>query len=104
MTKIKNKENIKQIIMKPTACTLCAIGQDWFNSEFVITFIPNEYYPDYMQVQDWIMTNIDGKEMNIETAANEIYKFIEKEYAPKALTVENHVNACKSHFPVIVTR
>lgn len=104
MTKIPNIENIKSIVMKPTVCTLCAIGQDWFNSELTITFIPNKYYPDYMEVQAWIMENVDGQEMNIEHVVKSIYDFLAKEYEPKSITVENYVTRCKSHFDVIVTK
>lgn len=101
---IENKEGIKKIIMKPTACTLCAIGQDWYRSNLEIEFIPDRYYPDYMEVQDWIMKEIDGHEMNIETVIDKVYNFIKHEYLPKDLRITNHVTGCKSHFDVIVIK
>lgn len=104
MTHIPNNEGIKSIIMKPTVSTLCAIGQDWFQSQLTITFIPNDCYPDYIEVQKWIMDNIDGKEMNIEHVVKAIYDFLANEYKPKALIIENYVEKCKSHFDVIVNK
>ena len=104
MTRIENMEEIKIIVMKPTACTLCAIGQDWYTSHLTIEFTPDKYYPDYIEIQDWIMKEIDGKEMNIEQVVEQIYGFIKHEYLPKELKVTNHVTGCKSHFDVIVSK
>lgn len=103
MKHLANLENVGIITMRPTVCTLCAIGQDWFQSELKITFIPGDCYPDYIEVQKWIMDNVDGMEMNIEHVARAVYDFLANEYKPLALTVTNHVAECKSHFEVDVT-
>ena len=99
--KLKNKENVSQIIMKPTAITKCKIGQDWFKSEFECLFTPGDYYPDYMEVDWFISTVIDGHELNIEEAARLLYDFLQ-EYEPTALKVISHITGCKSHFNVDV--
>ena len=104
MNKIKNTQKIAMITMNPTACTLCAIGQDWFKNELEIIFMPGDCYPDYMEVEDWIMKNIDGKELNIEDVVQKIYDFIAETYQPKDLTVTDNVSGCKSHFNVSVTK
>lgn len=102
MTKLQNKENVTQIIMKPTAYTKCVIGQDWYKCSFEVIFAPDKYYPDYMEVNDFIMGNIDGKELNIEEATKLLYDHL-KEYEPKDISVTNHIVGCKTHFDVDVT-
>lgn len=104
MNKIKNTQGISKIIMKPVAYTKCVIGQDWYKNELEIIFVPDNYYPDYMDVNKWIMTNIDGKELNIEDVIDRIYNFLIDEYNPESLTVKNSITGCKTHFDVIVEK
>ena len=102
MTKLKNKEKVAEIIMKPTAICKCRIGQDWYKMAFCIVFIPDESYPDYMEVNEFVMQEIDGKELNIEEAARIIYDKL-TEYKPLFLQVTNNITGCKTHFDVAVT-
>ena len=102
MTKIENKENITRIIMKPHAIAKCKIGQDWYKMNFEAEFLPGDCYPDYMEVNDFVMNNIDGKELNIEEATKIVYDMLAK-YSPRNLTVTNHITGCKTHFDVDVT-
>lgn len=102
MTKLENKENVREIIMYPTAYTKCQIGQDWFMNRFEVHFFPNKCYPDYMEVANFIQENIEGKELNIEQAAEVIRNFLESEYNPKKVTVINHIRECRTHFDVDV--
>lgn len=104
MTKIENKQNIRQIIMKPIAYTKCVIGQDWYKNELEILFIPDNCYPDYMDVNEWIMTNIDGNELNIEDVIDIIYNFLLETYHPKELHITDNIVGCKTHFDVIVKK
>lgn len=104
MDKLENKQGIKLIIMKPIAFTKCVIGDDWYKNKIKITFYPDSTYPDYIQVSEWIMNNIDGKSLNIEEVVDMIYKMIETEYAPKALEVTNEITGCKTHFDVTVIK
>lgn len=102
MTEIKNNENVTEIVMKPTAYTKCKIGQDWYRCEFDVVFIPGDCYPDYMEVNSFIMQNIDGHELNIEEAARMLYDMLKK-YNPRGLRVTNYIRDCKTHFDVDVT-
>ena len=101
MTKIKNAENVTEIVMKPTAYTKCKIGQDWYKCNFEVFFIPSDNYPDYMEVNGFIMSHIDGHELNIEEAARILYDHL-MEYKPESLKVINHIRECKTHFDVDV--
>ncbi len=102
MTKIENRENVSRIIMKPTAVSKCKIGQDWYKMAFEVEFIPGNCYPDYIEVNDFVMRKIDGKELNIEEAAEMLYGMLSA-YNPKSLKVTNHIAGCKTHFDVDVT-
>lgn len=103
MKKLGNKEAISYIIMKPTACVKCAIGQDWYKCEFTVTFYPSGYYPDYMEVEKFVMDEIDGHELNIEEAVERLYQYL-KEYEPSRLVVGCNVHGCKVHFDVEVVK
>ena len=101
MNKIKNIENVSLIIMRPSAYTKCQIGQDWFYNDFEVSFMPGEYYPDYIEVNDFVQENIEGKELNIEQASRILYDFL-PEYQPFELSVTDHIRNCKTHFDVDV--
>lgn len=103
MNKINNTESINKIVMKPQATCLCQIGQDWYLNNFTVEFYPNDYYPDYMEVEAWINKNIEGRELNIEHAVNLLYNFL-NEYSPAALRVTSTVTDCKTHFDVVVSK
>ena len=100
--RLGNNEGVKKIIMHPTACVKCQIGQDWYKCEFEVTFIPSGYYPDYMEVGKFVEEHIDGQELNIEQAAKMLCDFLNVAYEPKEITVCNHIRGCKTHFDVDV--
>lgn len=102
--KIENREKIISIEMYPTAICRCKIGRDLYTNKFKIIFAPDRVYPDYMDVDAWILNNIDGKDLNIEEAVNLLYEYLQSEYQPAALTVETSVDDAKTHFPVKVTK
>ena len=104
MQKLENTQGINEIVMKPIAFTKCAIGQDWYRNEFEITFVPFDCYPDYMEVNSFIMNEIDGKEFNIEDVVNKIAVFLDSEYNPSYLRVVDHIRGCKTHFDVDVIK
>ena len=101
---IDNKEQITQIIMRPFAECLCAIGQDWYHLQYEVVFIPAECYPDYMDVAAYISKNISGKELNIEAAVDILGTMLKTTYNPAALTVKGIVDKVITHFPVEVIK
>lgn len=104
MEKLKNTQGIKTIIMKPTAYTKCQIGQDWYRNELEIEMIPGECYPDYMQINEFVMTQVDGKELNIEDVVDILYGLIQREFHPEYLKVTDYIKGCKTHFDVVVIK
>ena len=104
MNKIKNEQRIKKIRMFPDAYTRCELGGDFYKNQMEIEFTPDEFYPDYTEVQNWIMENIDGKTLNIEDVVGEIYSFLDYGYSPEELHIINRVSNCRTHFDVIVEK
>lgn len=98
-----NNENVVEIKMFPTAHCFCHLGQDWYSLPIEITFIPNKYYPDYMDVQKWVEENVNGKELNIEQALANIAAYLKSEYSPYDVTVIGDATDAITHFPVRVT-
>lgn len=104
MTKIENKQDINLIIMKPDAYCRCEIGGDFYRNSLEISFLPDNYYPDYTEVQEWIMQNVDGKTLNIEDVVELIYNFLMETYQPIDLEIKNEVKGCRTHFDVTVIK
>lgn len=104
MNKLENKQNISDITMYPMAYTKCEIGGDWYKNELDITFTPNKYYPDYMEVNKWICENIDGHTLNIEDVVDKVYAFLNDTYEPAYLHITDSVCNCKTHFDVVVEK
>ena len=101
---IQNTQKITEIIMKPFAECLCAIGKDWYHIQFEINFKPDKTYPDYMTVGKFISENISGKELNIEDAVDMIGSMLKEKYQPHSLTVTGKVDKVITHFPVEVIK
>ena len=104
MNKIPNSQGINCIIMRPKVIAKCKLGQDWFMNDLEIRFIPDSCYPDYMEIESYIMTKIDGKELNIEEVVEILYDMLMDEYSPKNLQVVNNVHSAKTHFSVSVVK
>lgn len=102
--KQENKQNIAEIVMKPTAICFCPLGDDWYTNEFYITIEPDKYFPDYCDIEKYLNGNIRGKSLIIEDAVGMVYDYIKNEYEPKTIQVVSYVNDVISHSPVIVTK
>lgn len=100
---LKNVEEISKITMEPAAVSKCKIGGDWYRHKFRIEFEPGDVYPDYIEVNEYVMKMIDGKDLNIEEAVDILYKHLTC-YQPKSLKVVDEIRGCKTHFDVIVEK
>lgn len=102
--KQENKQRISKIIIKPEAICFCPLGNDWYTNEFEIEFIPNEFFPDYCDIEKFLNVQIRGKSLIIEDAVSMFYNYLEAEYKPLALKVAAYVNDVTSHSPVVVIK
>ena len=100
MLQIENRQHVKEIVMYPNVYAQCEIGGDWYENRLEISFTPDMAYPDYTEVQNWIMENVDGQMLNIEDVSIKVYKFLEETYKPKKLRIINNVTECRTHFNV----
>ena len=89
--------------MYPTAKCYCPLGNDWYHNRFIITMIPDLYFPDYCVIQSWINENINEKDFIIEDAVDKLYAYLVKTYSPKSLEIKSHVDDA-GHFPVEVIK
>lgn len=104
MNRIENKQNINLIIMKPDAYCRCELGGDFYKNSLEINFLPDKCYPDYTEVQEWIMQNIDGMTLNIEDVVSKVYDFLMDTYQPLEVEIRNEVTGCRTHFDVTVIK
>ena len=102
--KIENTQNISKIMMRPWTIFKCQSGQDWFKNDWEIEFIPDKFYPDYMDIVKYIQTELDGSEMNIEDMLQSLYIFLFVEYKPKYIKITDTVVESKTHFSVTVIK
>lgn len=100
---LRNAEGITTITMEPIAVSKCKIGGDWYKHRFRVVFEPGEFYPDYIEVSEYIMQMIDGKTLNIEEAVDILHKHLSV-YQPKSLIVTDTIRGCKTHFDVTVEK
>ena len=102
--KQNNEQNISKIIMKPKAICFCPLGDDWYTNEFEVEFIPNESFPDYCDIEEFLNEQVRGKALIIENAVSIFYDYLKNEYEPSALKVTAYVNDVTSHSPVVVVK
>ncbi len=97
-----NNEYILKIKMNPSAHVFCPLGQAWYTLNLNIEMLPDGVIPDYVEVQQWINENLDGKTLSIEDAICNCANYFKTEYTPKQINIDAVVNDA-AHFPVIVS-
>lgn len=108
MGMFKNTQKITKIIFEPkTTHNFCPLGQLYcdelekngspkmlphYTNHFRITFIPGEFVCDYIDVEKWIVANINDKKLIIEDAVTVLYDYVNETYRPRYLKVETYVD------------
>ena len=108
MGMFKNTQKITKIIFEPkTTHNFCPLGQLYcdelekngspkmlphYTNHFRITFIPGEFVCDYIDVEKWIVANINDKNLIIEDAVTVLYDYVNETYKPTYLKVETYVD------------
>ena len=100
---IENVKKISSIRIESEAKCYCPLGQDWYTNHFTIDFEPDQYFPDYCQVDKWIDENINGKHMIIEDAVDMLHAYLKDTCMPYTCVVTSYVNDAK-HSTVTVTK
>lgn len=58
--KIENKYKVKNLIYTAKAFVFCPLGQDWGRVNIEADIVPGEFIPDYCDVDNFILKNIEG--------------------------------------------
>lgn len=98
---INNSQQISLIEANKRISLYCPIGKDYYTADVYIKFSPNDYYMDYI-VLDQFLNNMSGLSLTIEEAVENIYNELQK-YKPKktSVTIEAFSN---THLNVKVTK
>ena len=103
MAAFLNKMNISGIEFYFTTKNYCPLGEDYYTANFSVALEPAKMIPDYDILERDLYKKINGKELSIEDAVNNVYELINEEYEPLYLSVVASVDDA-GHFPVKVTK
>lgn len=108
MGMFENSQGITKIVFEPkTTHNFCPLGQLYcdelaekgspkmlphYTNHFRITFIPRKLICDYIDVEKWIASNINDKNLIIEDAVSMVYDYVMNTYNPSYLKVETYVD------------
>ena len=98
---IENTQYITAIEADKRICLYCPIGKDYYTAVVNIKFIPNEYYMDYIKL-DQFLNRLSGLSLTIEDATRDIYDELQSYRPSKAkVMIEAFSN---THLHVKVTK
>lgn len=98
---ISNVQSITTIEADKRISLYCPIGKDYYTADVLIKFMPDNFYPDYIDL-DVFLNRLSGLSLTIEDAAEEVYNELQS-YKPKKakVTIEAFSN---THLHVKVTK
>ena len=98
---INNIQSITTIEGNKRISLYCPIGKDYYTADVHITFLPNAFYMDYIDLDNFL-NKLSGMSLTIEEAAKKIYDELQR-YMPKkaSVTIEAYSN---THLYVKVTK
>lgn len=100
---IKNEYEIKKITINVQSKNYCPLGKDWYTNNFTIHITPNEFIPDYCDVDEFVKKQINNQQYIIEKAVSELHRYITETYKPLFCKIISSVNDA-THSPVIVEK
>ena len=101
MRKLENKEDIDGIFFERTIYPLCPLGDDTYSAKISVWFVPREFYPEYIELDEEIQ-KLGGKELTIEELCETVFSIMQQ-YEPVNLDIEIEAKSNK-HFPVTVEK
>lgn len=98
---INNTQSISVIEADKRISLYCPIGKDYYTADVKIKFLPNAFYMDYIDL-DQFLNKMSGSSLTIEEATEQIYNELQR-YMPKkvSVTIEAFSN---THLHVTVTK
>lgn len=98
---ISNTQSISVIEADKRISLYCPIGKDYYTADVKIKFLPNAFYMDYIDL-DQFLNNMSGLSLTIEEATEQIYNELQR-YMPKKVSVSIEAFS-NTHLKVIVTK
>lgn len=98
---MKNEYKVKEIIINERIRCYCPLGKDWYSGDLEAQIFVDEEIPDYLDVDNFIKNEIDGKAYIIEETAHMFYEYLMNTLHPVSLHVTATVKDA-THAPVVI--
>lgn len=82
---INNIQHITLIEADKRISLYCPIGKDYYTADVKIKFLPNAFYMDYIDLDNFL-NKMSGESLTIEEAVEKIYNELQR-YMPKKASV-----------------
>ena len=99
----KNEQKITKIVMHGVSHNFCPLGQANYTNRFTMEFYPDDLIADYLEVEEFIKSEINDKDLIIEDAISLLFNYLVETFEPKGLKVSSLVLDAK-HPEVLVER
>ena len=100
---LPNVEGVDKIEIPIDIHCVCAIGEETYTNQTLITLENPTAYPEYIGFQKWLYDTYEDKDYNIEQYVSNLCTFLKKACNGK-VTVRSYVDDARKHFPVTVTK
>lgn len=77
---ISNTQSISFIEADKRISLYCPLGKDYYTADVLIKFVPDKYYMDYIDLDNFI-NGLSGSKLTIEDAVDAIYQELQR-YKP----------------------
>lgn len=102
MSTIKNSQGISLITFSANVRCFCPMGNDYYTNQFDVSFVPDEFIPDYCDIDEFL-DGMNDAQLIIEDAVNSVFEYMKNTYFPIHLEVSSTVTDAV-HLPVTVTK
>ena len=100
---LPNKEGIDKISIPIDIHCICAIGNETYTNQTMITLEKPDSYPEYIEFQQYLYETFEDKNFNIEQYVSDLCHVL-KTACGGTVTVESYVDDARKHFPVTITK
>lgn len=97
MRQYKNEQGITAMKFTAPATVYCHLGANYYRASVTCEMELADRIVDFIDLEDYFKKELNGKSLTTEELVGEVFATLEREYAPKTLTVTVHSD---SHFPI----
>lgn len=88
--KVENKYKVHRLEYNASAFVFCPLGKDWGRVEIKAEIYPAAWLPDYVDVDNFIVENLEGSTHITEEVGYLVFDFLVKMLEPVDLRVTVH--------------